>query len=120
MKPLKTTTPQLEHFDVQKNKWVPACLINLQTEEEPFSSGAFRDAFKATCIDAGLFGEWVVKKYQPTSVKTIIDILKSTVEDTTHKQVQMHAVARFSSRVPSSFDDTSSYGKVFYSVLDSR
>ena len=27
VKPLKTTTLQLEHFDVEKNKWVPACLI---------------------------------------------------------------------------------------------
>ena len=63
------------------------------------------------------------EKYQPTSVKTIVDILNSTVEDHTRKQVQMHAVARnitqrFSSRVPIPFGDTFSYGKVFYSVLD--
>ena len=68
-------------------------------------------------------GQWVVKKYQPTSVKTIVGILNSTVEDHTRKQVQMHAVARnitqrFSSRVPIPFGDTFSYGKVFYSVLD--
>ena len=62
VKPLKTTTLQLEHFDVEKNKRVPACSINLQIEEEPFSSGALRDAFKATCSDAGLSGGWVVKK----------------------------------------------------------
>ena len=41
VKPLKTTTLQLEHFDVEKNKRVPACSINLQIEEEPFSSGGF-------------------------------------------------------------------------------
>ena len=35
-----------------------------------------------------------MKKYQPTSVKSIIDILKSTVEDHTRKQVQMHARRR--------------------------
>ena len=56
-------------------------------------------------------------------MKTIIDILKSTVEDHTRKQVQMHAVARnitqrFSVRVPTPFGDTFSYGKVLYSVLD--
>ena len=62
MKPLKTTTLQLEHFDVEKNKRVPACSTNLKIEEEPFSSGAFGDAFKATCSDAGLSGGWVVKK----------------------------------------------------------
>ena len=94
VKPLKTTTLQLEHFDVEKNKWVPACLINLPIEEEPFFSGAFRDAFKATCSDSGLSGGWEVKKYQPTSVKTIIYILKSTVEDHSRKQVQLHADAR--------------------------
>ena len=62
MKPWKTITLQLEHFDVEKNKWVPACSINLQIEEEPLSSGALRGAFKATCSDAGLSGGWVVKK----------------------------------------------------------
>ena len=62
VKPWKTTTLQLEHFDVERNKRVPACSINLQMEEEPFSSGVLRDAFKATCIDAGLSGGWVVKK----------------------------------------------------------
>ena len=62
VKPLKTTTLQLEHFDVEKNKRIPASSLNLQIEEEPFSSGAFRDAFKATCSDAGLSGGWVVKK----------------------------------------------------------
>ena len=62
VKPLKTTTLQLEHFDVEKHKRVLACSINLQIEEEPFSSGAFIDAFKATCSDAGLSGGWAVKK----------------------------------------------------------
>ena len=71
VKPLKTTILHLEHFDVEKNKWVPACSINLQIKEEPFSSGAFRDAFKATSSDAGLSSVWVVKKYQPTSVKPL-------------------------------------------------
>ena len=62
VKPLKTTILQLEHFYVEKNKRVPASAIKLQIEEEPFSSGAFRDAFKATCSDAGLSRGWVVKK----------------------------------------------------------
>ena len=62
VKPWKTTTLQVQHFDIEKSKRVPACSINLQIEEEPFSSGALRDAFKATCSDAGLSGGWVVKK----------------------------------------------------------
>ena len=105
MKPLKTTTLQLEHFDVEKNKRVPACSINLQIEEEPFSRGAFRDAFKATYSDAGLSGGWVVKKIPAYVGETIIDIFKFTMEDHTRKQVQNAPVAKnitqaFSSRVP--------------------
>ena len=33
MKPWKTTTLQLEHFDVKKNKRVRVCSINLQIEK---------------------------------------------------------------------------------------
>lgn len=50
-------------------------------------------------------------------------MLRSTVEDHTRKQVQMHEVVRnitqrFTSRVPSKFGDYIHYEKVFYSVLD--
>jgi len=68
--------------------------LDFMIEDEPFSSGAFRDAFKATCNDHLHLGDWVVKKYTPTSIITIKEVLKSTVEDHTRKQVQMHAVAR--------------------------
>ena len=90
VKMLKTTTLQLEHFGVEKNNWVPACWIKLQLEEWLLGNGAFRYAFKATCSEVGLSRGWVVKKYQPTSLKTMINILKSTVKDHTCKQVQMH------------------------------
>ena len=59
---VRQNTLHLEHFHVEKNKWVPACSINLQIEEKPSSSGAFIDAFTAICSDAGLSGGWVVKK----------------------------------------------------------
>jgi len=117
------TALQLELFDVEKCKWMNGVTLHFMIEDEPFSSGAFRDAFKATCNDQLHLGDWVVKKYTPTSITTIKEVLKSTVEDHTRKQVQMHAVARnitqrFSSKVPAEFGDSFQYGKVFYSVLD--
>ena len=123
VKPPKTTALQLELFDVEKCKWMNVATLDFMIEDEPFSSGAFRDAFKATCNDHLHLGDWVVKKYTPTSITTIKEVLKSTVEDHTRKQVQMHAVARnitqrFSSKVPAEFGDSFQYGKVFYSVLD--
>lgn len=119
----KTTSLQVELFDVDKCKWMRGATLDFMIEDEPFSSGAFRDAFKPTCNDHLHLGDWVVKKYKPTSNETIKEVLKSTVEDHTRKQVQMHAVARnitrrFSSKVPAEFGDSFQYGKVFYSVLD--
>lgn len=119
----KTTSLQVELFDVDKCKWMSGATLDFMIEDEPFLSGAFRDAFKATCNDHLHLGDWIVKKYKPTSIETIKEVLKSTVEDHTRKQVQMHAVARnitqrFSSKVPAEFGDSFQYGKVFYSVLD--
>jgi len=107
----KTTSLQLELFDVDKCKWMSGATLDFMIEDEPFSSGAFRDAFKATCNDHLHLGDWVVKKYKPTSIETIKELLKSTVEDHTRKQVQMYAVARnitqrFSSKVPAEFGDS--------------
>ena len=87
-------------------------------------SGAFRDAYKAKCLDPpDLRGEWVLKRYQDTSIDTIKNTLGMSVEDHTRRQVQMHAVARniaqqFAAKVPPQFKETFAYGKVFYSSLD--
>ena len=119
----KTTSLRLELFDVDKCKWMSGATLDFMIEDEPFSSGPFRDTFKATCNDHLHLGDWVVKKYKPTLIETIKELLKSTVDDHTRKQVQMHAVARnitqrFSSKVPAEFGDSFQYGKVFYLVLD--
>ena len=69
--------------------------IKLQVDEEKFASGAFRDAYKAKCLDPpNLRGEWVLKRHQEDSLNTIKDVLGMSVEHHTRKQVQMHAVAR--------------------------
>ena len=126
VKPPKTAVLQLEFFDVQNCCWsINSGSITLEIEDKAFASGGFRDAFRAKCNDSSsnLKGEWVVKKYQEASLKTIEDTLKISVEAHTRKQVQMHCVARnitqrFSAKIPDEFGQTFSYGKVFYSVLE--
>lgn len=126
IKPPKTSTFNLELFDVYKCQWVNASTITLRVNDEKFASGAFRDAYKAECLDPpDLRGNWVLKWYQDTSKTTIETTLRMSVEDHTRKQVQMHAVARnitqqFAFKAPQLFNETFSYGKVFYSTLDGQ
>ncbi len=63
-------------------------------ETQMFSSGAFRDAFRATSKTDGTQKQWVVKAYNPKAVEDIVVKLSSTIDDHARKQVQMHAVAR--------------------------
>lgn len=122
----KATTLNLEHFDVHACLWVNASTLKLHIDEQKFASGAFRDAFRAKCVDPPeMRGEWVLKRYQETSVTTIKDTLGMSVEGHTRKQVQMHAVARnitqqFASKAQAEFKETFTYGKVFYSLLDGQ
>ena len=120
IKPLKSTALQLELLMLRSvNRSVNGSTLDFIIKNESFSSGAFRDAFK----DHLYLGDWVVKKCKPTSIETITELLKSTSEGHTRKQVQMRAEARnlttrFSSKVPANFGDSFQCGKVFYSVLD--
>ena len=127
VKPPKTAVLRLEFFDVQRCCWsTSSASMTLEIDKKPFASGSFRDAFVAKCNDDSLNfkGEWVVKKYQEQYIKTIENTLKMSVEAHTQKQVQMHTVAknitqRFSAKIPAEFGQTFSYGKVFYSSLES-
>ena len=121
VKPPKTAVLHLEFLDVQNCCWsINSGSITLETEDKAFASGRFREAFLAKCHDSSsnLKGEWVVKKYQEASIKTIEDTLKISVEAHTRKQVQTHCVARnitqrFSAKIPDEFGHTFSYGKAF-------
>ena len=68
----------------------------VEIEETKFDSGAFRDAFRAKCVEksSSLSGEWVIKKYRDETSTTIQQQLQMSVEDHTCKQVQIHAVAQ--------------------------
>ena len=127
VKPKQKVLLHLEQFDVTKCTWLKSGAIAVEIEEKKFSSGAFRDAFHArytptdSQTDQSNAVEWVVKKYQEKSLRTITEVLHMTVEDHTRKQVQMHSVARniaqrFSARVPSQFGDCFRYGKVLNGV----
>lgn len=115
----------VEMFDVENCKWVKCSVLSVEIEETKFDSGAFRDAFRAKCVDKSCYlsGEWVIKKYKEEAVTTIQEQLQMTVENHTRKQVQMHAVARnltarFAAKVPTEFGEVFTCGKVFYSEWD--
>ena len=62
-------------------------------EKEPFGTGGFRQAFKATSNDKEFQGSWVIKKYLPKSISDI-QATGQSIEQQTKKVVQMHYLAR--------------------------
>ena len=83
-----------EKFDVQKQEWQEEMEQDVVIETQRFSSGAFRDVFRATSKTAGTQKQWVVKTYNLKAVEAIVVKLSSTTDDHARKQVQMHTVAK--------------------------
>ena len=68
--------------------------VEFSIESQPFGTGGFRKAFKATSNDRGFQGStWVVKRYLEKASEDIIAI-GQTLEEHTKKVVQMHYLAR--------------------------
>lgn len=86
---------QLYTFDVNQMGWSRSPQeVEFAMEKEPFGTGGFRRAFRATSITAGFHNcKWVVKKYLPAAVDNI-KVVKQTVEQHTKKVVQMHMLAK--------------------------
>ena len=128
VKPIKQNivTLELETFDIQKMQWIKKGSYQFDIEENKFSSGAFRDSFKARAISPDMQSNlWVVKQYQPSAKDTITDDLHMSLEDHTRKQVQMHIAASsitktFSANVPVGFGDVFHYNKVYYAVYNGQ
>ena len=90
--------------------------------DQPFASGGFREAFKATSDTLEFSGvTWVIKKYLKGTLEDIIKT-NQTVENHTRKAVQMHHLARnFTSQLKekvekerlTEFGTTFHYKKVF-------
>lgn len=91
--------------------------MNVILENEHFSEGAFRKAFK---VDTDC--KWVVKKYKTKTVDGIVQ-LNLTREQYARKQAHMHIVARNLTQcldkiVPDDFGHTYKYGKVYFANLN--
>ena len=115
----KKTVLDFEKFDIESGSWKNAMNVECEVECEKFSSGAFRDAFHVT-IKQG--EKWVLKKYNRKATETILNTLKSAVENHCRKQVQMHSVARhiaskFKRSAPSTFGQCFTYNRCTIQVL---
>ena len=52
--------------------WMTEKTTQFHVENDQFSSGTFRNAFKATVIADE--SQWVIKKYIPKAVKNMVDL----------------------------------------------
>ena len=109
----------LEYFDLESAEWKLFKEISLNIQPESFASGAFRNAFKATSSDGGI---WVVKKYSQKSIDTMVSTLEVSLENHTRKQCQMHSVARniaqrLAKKAPSEFGHTFEYNRVYFGMI---
>ena len=65
-------------------QWIKKGSYQFDIKENKFSSGAFRDSFKARAISPDMQSNiWVVKQYQPLAKDTITDDLHMSLEDHT-------------------------------------
>ena len=122
-KPKKKATLVLEKFDVKTGEWHEEGVLDLLVDAEKFSSGGFRDAFLATSCNREEQQKWVIKKYNAKAKDAITNTLKTTEEDHTRKQVQMHSAARqltkqFSIKALSNFGQSFYYNRVFYTKFE--
>ncbi|KAJ7365535.1 hypothetical protein OS493_005647 [Desmophyllum pertusum] len=113
----------LEKFDVKTGEWNTETTLQMLIDAEKFSSGGFRDAYEGRSLSPNDNQKWVIKKYNTKAKDTIVTTMKTTAEDHTRKQVQMHSVARqltkqFSSKVPTQFGQSFHYNRVFYTQFE--
>lgn len=106
------------------------CLVPSEAEfiieDEPFASGGFRQAFKASSVTTGFRDvAWVVKKYLPEAIEGM-RVTNQTPEEHTRKAVQGHYLARnfawqLKEKVENDeleYGSTFDYKKVFMGKLD--
>ena len=88
-------TLMLESYIIEEKSWEKIQPVKFLIEKEKFAEGAFREAFKTTCLNPNFTRKWALKFYKQEKAEAIQEILKISVEDHARKQVQMHAVARY-------------------------
>ena len=90
-----STIISLFSFDIKEMAWslMPKA-VEFIINKEPFGSGGFREAFKATSKTPKFKSSvWVIKKYLPDALMTI-EQTNQTTEQHTKKVVQMHSLAK--------------------------
>ena len=85
--PNTTTSVEIFNFDMSAMAWTGRpTTVEFSIESEPFGTGGFRKAFKATSNDRGFQGStWVVKRYLEKASGDIIAI-GQTLEEHTKKE----------------------------------
>ena len=89
-----TITVELFTFDFQSMTWSKQSeRVEFSVSKKPFASGGFREAYKATSLHQQFADKtWVIKKYLPSTLKTIED-MEQMAESHTKNVVQMHHLA---------------------------
>ena len=112
----------VEEFNLQDKIWQLPFEVKVSLDGQPFASGSFRDAYKASVI-SGLpsSDEYVVKRFKKDQIYEI-ERLFGTIEAHTRKMVQMNSLAtnlalQMSLDAPGEFGDTS-YTKVYFGKID--
>ena len=123
-----TTSVEIFNFDMSVMVWTgKPTTVEFSIEPEPFGTGGFRKAFKATSKDRGFNGStWVVKRYLEKAAVDIVAI-GQTLEEHTKKVVQMHYLARnFAAKLKEEllasdneilFGETMSYKKIYMGMI---
>ena len=127
--PNTTTSVEMFNFDKSVMAWTGRpTAVEFCIESQPFGTGGFRKAFKATSNDRGFQGStWVVKRYLEKASEDIIAI-GQTLEEHTKRVVQMHYLARnFAAKLKEEliasdneilFGETMSYKKIYMGTID--
>ena len=67
-----TTSVHIYAFNFNEMSWSKTpSTVDFSMDKEPFGTGGFRQAFKATSNDKEFQGTWVIKKYLPKSITDI-------------------------------------------------
>ena len=127
----KPTVIDLHEFDLEIATWSKVTTtVEFREEKEPFGSGGFREAHKATTKHPNFKDNlWVIKRYLPKAKEGIAST-KKTMEQHTRKTVQMHLLARnFASQLEwkvaeqhavGEFGKVPRYRKIFYGEDDNK
>nr|CAB3240994.1 eukaryotic elongation factor 2 kinase [Phallusia mammillata] len=117
-----------DEFVLQNLDWFQHPPDSFDVEENQFSHGAFRDAYKAFCVKQRQHEQqecWVLKTYRKEAEDTVTNDLSLTLEAHAKKQVQMHSVAKavtekFRSLAPPDLGETFEYKTVFYTTYKGK